>query len=809
MSFSRRGFLGFAAGAAAGSVVGGYGGSAFSKLTASLDLAVYPPGGPETWALSICRECPGGCGLRVRSIGGKPVKVDGNPLHPVSGGRLCPKGQATLQALYHPDRIRTPLRRVGARGDLGSFRPASWDEALEEIGQRLSMLRQQGRPEALALLRGPSSSLDGRLASSFLRAFGSPNDIGFHPGMAAPKQAAALTQGVAAEPVFDLKAADLALSFGSDLLEASASPVYAARAYGDFRRGRGGRRGRLVHFGPRLSLTASAADEWVPVRAGSEGVMALGIAGVLVAEGLHDKEFVARRVQGFEDEVGADGGAVLGLRKLLRRDFSLERVAAETGVSVNRILRIAREFAAARPGLAVGPRRGNLLPVSLLDHLGAQVLNALGGNIDGPGGLLTPEEVPLPAWPAAADDPIAAAGLARPRLDQAGARRADPTTFAESVVRQDPYRAEALFLLDADPVFASTSPELFATALAQIPLVVCFAALPDDTGLLSDWILPPPHSLEAWGFDLRPTGVPFPLASLAAPVLSPPLHEVRPVGEVFLDLARRLGGPVAGALPWPDLPTLIRAEVAGLFQAQRGAVIGTPFDEAWVRLMERAGWWAPGYRTEEELWTRIQETGGWWDPFYDHHDWKRVLPTDSGRFQLCPGQVAELDQHRRARELAHSERAQRDAGPSASLALHLFEPLPMAGGRGAELPFLQEILDPGHQEKWRTWVEINPETAHSLELLDGAWVEVRSPHGAITARAQVTERVVPGVAAVPVGLGRGSGGRWARSRGANPLRLLSPSREAVSGLPDLGATRVRITAARGPGHGGRSTEDQA
>ncbi|MBC8328054.1 MAG: nitrate reductase, partial [Planctomycetes bacterium] len=133
MSFSRRGFLGFAAGAAAGSVVGGYGGSAFSKLTASLDLAVYPPGGPETWALSICRECPGGCGLRVRSIGGKPVKVDGNPLHPVSGGQLCPKGQATLQALYHPDRIRTPLRRVGARGDLGPFPPASWAEAPEAI----------------------------------------------------------------------------------------------------------------------------------------------------------------------------------------------------------------------------------------------------------------------------------------------------------------------------------------------------------------------------------------------------------------------------------------------------------------------------------------------------------------------------------------------------------------------------------------------------------------------------------------------------------------------------------------------------
>src|ERR1700693_5719856 len=109
----------------------------------------------------------------------------------------------------------------------------------------------------------------------------------------------------------------------------------------------------------------------------------------------------------------------------------------------------------------------------------------------------------------------------------------------------------------------------------------------------------------------------------------------------------------------------------------------------------------------------------------------------------------------------------------ASFALLLFEPLPIAGGTGAELPFLQGILDPGHAEGWETWVEIHPESAAPLGVKDGAWVRVQSREGAITARARVTPRVVPGVAAIPVGLGKKGGGRWAKRPGGNPLAVSS------------------------------------
>ena len=805
MKVDRRRFLGLTIGAAAGTALAVPGGRILGQMLSSTDSSFYPPRGPEEFILSVCALCPGGCGIRARRISERVVKLEGNPLHPVNAGRLCPKGQAALQSLYHPDRVPGPLHRKGPRGSLQSFERVSWERAFAEVGGRLRSLRETRRPESLALVRGNSGGIGTRVARRFLQAFGSPNDVALDRGEVAASLALWLTQGVRAVPAYDIASTDYVLSLGGAMLEASSSPVHMTRAYGQFRQGRTGRRGKLVQVEPRLSITASSADEWIRVRPGTEGVFALGVAGVLVSEGLYNRDFVLERTHGFEDATGSGARGGEGLRSLLARHYTLERVAVETGVSVDVILRIAREFAGARSSLAIGPRKGPLLPGRLFDHLAAHVLNALAGNVDGPGGVLVPEEAPLATWPELPPDALAQEGRGRPRLDAAGGKdfpllASDPERLADAILSGSPYRTEVLMVLDADPVFASACPDRFAAALERVPLVVSFATLPDDTALHSDWILPEAHFLERWELWTTPPGIPYPLVSLARPALARPLHDVHPAAEIFLELARRTG--LESAFPWKDSTTLVRAEMDGLYRARRGAVMGAPFDEAWVRMMEGAGWWAPGYHSADELWQRAQESGGWWDPFYDHEDWKRALRTESGRYefrsdllkQQSPGHGSlpagiEIS----VRPLSGGERA-----TVASFALLLFEPLPIAGGTGAELPFLQGILDPGHAEGWETWVEIHPESAASLGVKDGAWVRVQSPRSAITARARVTPRVVPGVAAIPVGLGKKGGGRWANRSGANPLRLLSPARDALCGLPDYGATVVDISAANGP-----------
>lgn len=790
VKFDRRSFVGFAVGAAAGTAVGVPAGRTLGDLLQASDTTIYPPRGPEKFVLSVCNLCPGGCGVRVRRIGDRAVKVEGNPFHPVNGGRLCPRGQAALQGLYHPDRLAGPMRRIGRRGSLGSFERVSWDRALDEIAARLKSLREKGKPESLVLLRGGARRLGSRLAQRFLTAFGSPNDVTLERGEIAASLALELAQGVFSPPVYDIASADYVLSLGGALLEAWGSPVHTMRAYGHFRQGRTGRRGKLVQVEPRLSTTAASADEWIPVRPGTEGIFGLGVAAVIVAEGLYDKEFVAEHTTGLEEAAGARESR-RGLRSLLERDYTMERVAEETAVPANVILRVGREVAAARRGLVVGPHRGPLLPGSLYGHLAAQSLNALLGSIDTPGGLLVGEESPLLPWPPPAADEVARRGLRQLRADSRGAAAtpsplSDPERLAEGILSGSPYPVEALLLLEADPLHASFAPDRFAAALERVPLVVSFASIPDQTALHADWILPEAHFLEQWELHTAPSGVAYPVVSVAQPALPHPRIDARPAAAVVLDLARRIGDGVGAAFPWKDVESLMRAELDRLYEKKRGTIMGTEFDEAWARMMEGAGWWAPGYRSAEELWNRSRDTGGWWDPFYDYGDWKRVLRTRSGRFEF---RADVLERRPGAASTAAS------TAPADSLALLLFEPLAIAGGSGSELPFLDSILDPTLEERWETWAEIHPETARALGISDREAVTVSSPQGAISVRARVTPRVVTGAIAIAVGLGKLGGGRWASDIGANPLRLLPGGRELFSGLPDPGAARVRVTRA--------------
>ncbi len=600
MKIGRRRFVGFMAGAAVGAAAGLPAGRGFDRILASADAPFFPPRGPENAAVSVCTLCPAGCGVRARLIGDRVVKVDGNPLHPISRGRLCAKGQAALQVLHHPDRVRSPLRRVGPRGSIDSFRAASWEDALADVSGRLAALREQKRPEGLVLARGGDRTLDLRIARRFVEAFGSPNDICFERGDDAAAMALLLTQGVRGAPALELQNADYVLSIGSELLDASSSPVYLTRAYGDFRQTRTAMRGKLVHVDPRLSITGSSADEWIAIRPGSHAVFALGVASCMIAEGLYDKEFVAERCIGFEERDGGD------LRSLLAERYRLENVAAETGVSVSVILRVAREFAGSKRSIALGPRKGPLLPGALFDHLAAHVLNALAGNIDEPGGVLISEEAPLGAW---GDEPSAsrAAGGLRPRLDAIASDsllESDPERLAEALLARRPYPADVLIVAGADPLFASAAPDRFAAALERVRMHrdVRHGAERHRAPLRLDsarGALP-----RAVGASRELSGGAVPAGQPRPPRDDPPAGGARAVGDVFLDLAKRTG--LDGWFPGTDAESIARSEIDALYDAHRGAIIGTEFDEAWVRMMEGAGWWAPGYRTADELWKRSQ-----------------------------------------------------------------------------------------------------------------------------------------------------------------------------------------------------------
>ena len=237
--------------------------------------------GIATWKPGVCTLCSAGCGTLVRVMQGDAEvvrngqtgvvkmglakKLEGNPEHPVNRGKLCPRGQAGLQVLYHPDRLANPLKLRGARGS-GDFQEITWDQALTELTSHLSEIHS-GDAASLAFLTRPLRGQRRELIERFLKAFGAPPSISYEPlDEAVLRQANLQSFGVPALPTLDLARADYLISFGSDLLGTWNSPVAQSVGYGEMRQGRPGRRGKFVQVESRMSQTGANADEWVPCR---------------------------------------------------------------------------------------------------------------------------------------------------------------------------------------------------------------------------------------------------------------------------------------------------------------------------------------------------------------------------------------------------------------------------------------------------------------------------------------------------------------------------------------------------------------
>jgi len=786
--FSRRDFLKLvgAGTAAAGLAELGRRTPIFSALIPT-DQPKVPLG--ERTVASICRLCAGGCGIMARVIDGRVVKMDGNPLHPNNQGRLCPKGQAGLQVLYDPDRIKHPMRRAGQRGS-GQWKQVSWDEALSEVADKLQEIRKSGHPERLVFLhdgkRGPTSELIAR----FCWAFGTPNDVPHRRYSAdGPPLAHYLPQGWADQAAYDWENTNYLLCFGGAFLEAWQPLVRQLRAYSRLRRGRPGQRAKIVQIESRASVTATKADEWLPIRPGTEGALALGMAHIIVRDELYDEAFVAEQTFGFEDWTDEAGQAHIGFRTLVMRDdYAPERVAEVTGIAAHTIERIAREFAAARPAVAAGDVSG--YSNSLYSQWAIYALNALVGSIDVPGGVMRQMEPPLASWPAPALDEVAAQGLSQPRADRAGT---DAFPLAESVphaLTQTPYPIEVLFLYHSNPIFDNPPGLDWKAALEGIPLVVSFSPYLDETSEHADLLLPDCTYMEKWFLEPLEPSLGYPVVGLAQPVIEP-LHETRNTGDVLIALAQAVGEPLAVALPWSGFEEALRARIQGLFEAG----IGLPSQEHFKQRREEGQEVEP---TFADFWAELQSRGVWYDQPYEFGQWERVFATPSGKFeftsQILRERLKKLGIPFEDEDLLPRYQAPHFEGDATEYPFHLrtFKMVTYTERWGANIPWLQEIYGLHLQEKWDNWVELNPETAHELGIHDGDLVWVESPRGSIELRARLWPGTPPEVVSIPLGQGHTAGGRWAENRGANPNELIAPLTDPLSGELATQSTRVRV-----------------
>ena len=324
--------------------------------------------GIATWYNTVCSMCAAGCGISVRTREGRAKKIEGNPAHPVSQGRLCALGQSGLQVLYNPDRLTGPLMQTGQRGSM-SFSQITWDEGMDRLVDRLDLLKAAQRGNRVCML---SHGVRGHLAQLFelfMEQLGSGRLLHYdfdHPHTL--YEANRRFFGEERLPYYDLKNTRYLLSFGADYLGNWISPVHHSLGFGHSRQG-GDVRGRFVQIEPRMSLSGAAADEWIAANPGTEGILALGLAHHIVSKGHYEG---ADR----EDWAAALAG------------YTTSEVAEQTGVPADTITRMADTFVHTSPSLAIGGGSAANHSNGVDTLVAVNALNYLVGNLGKPGGLV-------------------------------------------------------------------------------------------------------------------------------------------------------------------------------------------------------------------------------------------------------------------------------------------------------------------------------------------------------------------------------------------------------------------------------------
>lgn len=522
-------------------------GCKFPQRYVVLEPYVKPPEeqltGQDTWYASTCRQCPAGCGIIVRIMNGRALKVEGNPEHPLNRGKLCGRGQSSLQILYHPDRLKSAVRQE-SRGSR-KFAPLPWNDALSLLESKL-----KSAGSGVAFWAGPRISTHlYNLVSAFVKAVGGPAPVLFDLETSLNGSRALLDNsqahlGVGGLPAYDLGQADLVLAFGGDFISGSPSPVYYGAGYGSFRGPAGGGRGYLVTFGSRMSLAGAIADEWVPLVPGTEGLVAQAIASLIASQGVGSPDMVLR--------ARSAAGSV-----------DVNAAAAASEVSVDKLAHFAKLFASAQHPLAIpAGALGGKDNATVLSAI--QTLNAIAGVLGKPGGVLA----------AQAASP---AGLAKPALSTLTEAKALIAAMAAGKVK-------ALLVYGANPLYELPPSLGFAEALAKVPFVVSFEPVVDETGANSDLIFPDRTPLESWGYEVVSTGVEAPFLGSQQPVVEP-LYDTPSTGDVILSVAKGIPA-AAAALPWADEVAYLRSQLGA--PLTKALQVGSA-DQQWAAFLQHGG----------------------------------------------------------------------------------------------------------------------------------------------------------------------------------------------------------------------------
>jgi thiosulfate reductase/polysulfide reductase chain A len=695
ITISRRDFLKLSAMLGGAAALGLSGSRVVDALAASQPAT---QASTEKLVYTTCAVCSGGCAEIAHVKDDRLMYLTGNPDDQIARGRLCVKGYAGRQLLYDPDRLKYPMKRTNPEKGIDvdpKWVRITWDEALDITAKKFNEIKQKYGPQAIVFVMRPND-----FAARLANAIGTPNYI-THMNTCYSTHAVvwkATVTGTDRPWSYDIENAKYILSFGWD------GPGKAKNMQSQHFINAKTNGARIVVLDPRQSITAALANEWIPIKPGTDLAFALAMINVIVNEELYDKEFVSKYCSGFDK------------LKSFIQEYTPEWAEKITEVPASTIRRIAREFATTRPAVvpthkrdAAGPNYANSWRLA---HA-IVILNALVGSIDRRGGYILPrsfafpkfeEAFPAPPYPPKVKERID--GREKFPITNA-ANKGSFTTLIEGILSGKPYEVKAA-LVQKYNLLSFPNPKRALEAFKKLEFMAVIDVLPVEMVQLADVVLPEHCYLEATAVVPRTYFALYPQIAIRQPVVKP-LYDTKGFGAIIPELAKKMGlgnyFEGVSSTAWFEKQLNAVGYTFDQLKKSPNGLLGDP-----VPFVPKESFGTPSKKIE--LYSTVLEKYGYdplpaWKP-------KRDQPTTEYPYYLI-----------------------------------IYRPPQNIMTQTQNNPLLTEI-----------WGEnkalINTTTAKKLGIRDGEYVFVESKVGKIKVKAKVTEGIRPDCIAIDHGFGHWS-----------------------------------------------------
>lgn len=682
---------------------------------------------------SFCYTCPWQCPTEVFVRDGRIVYQKGNPESPNNIGSRCAKGMASWYVTQDPDRLKYPMLRTSPKGQAPQFKRISWDEAFDFIAGKLKAVAEKWGPESVALTchHDPNTVFYRHLLGDL---YGSPNAGYAHTsGCEQDRRSACLTLFGHVFPMHDFANSRYVILWGMNMLGANQG-LWESRALIEAK----AKGCKLVVVDPNFTETAQKADEWIPIRPGTDGAMALAMCKVIVDDKLYDEDFVNKYCNGFN-----------GFRDHLHeKGYTPEWAAAITGIDAERIRRLAREFATTKPAMSAIFKGSGYYTNGADAGRACYILDAITGQVDKPGNLHLKDWAPLAAPVNIPDSAKRKPG--KPPLHVAMGYPLAPdlpnSRLPEAVINSNPYPVKGLFVHSTNPVMSDPNRDRVIEMFKHLELAVACELYMSETALECDIVLPETSFHEQ--AEVRNGMWLGPEVILCQPVVEP-VGESKPAYMIVKGIAERMGwGQYFPYTTWEDWAELTLKDIP------------ITLDQ-----LKEKGFWADAIKYD-----RVPQG----------------LATPSGKVDIHSQAYADLGFS------AYPIYTERSVLPDADYPLQLtHSKFSMHCNIVTQNnPLLMEVCG-------ENWVEINRIDALKYGVQDGQMVEIESPKDKITIKAKVVEGLVPGCVSVRHGHGFGhwAMGSTAKGKGAHSNNLMDTHTNPITGANCYNECKVRVRPA--------------